>query len=88
MRLASFHVDGRNRYGFSPDGIRLFDLGSLLRQRAAGEPTPNSLLEFIEAGNGMQHAAEALAAQNCVIPRAYCARAMRFDSLGVWRWRR
>ena len=71
MRLASFHVDGRNRYGFSPDGIRLFDLGSLLRQRAAGEPTPNSLLEFIEAGNGMQHAAEALAREVAGKPGAF-----------------
>jgi 2-keto-4-pentenoate hydratase/2-oxohepta-3-ene-1,7-dioic acid hydratase in catechol pathway len=76
MRFASFHADGRNGYGFSPDGTRLYDLGTLLRQRMADEPVPNSLLEFIEAGPAVRQAAEASVREVGANPSAFPSHAV------------
>jgi 2-keto-4-pentenoate hydratase/2-oxohepta-3-ene-1,7-dioic acid hydratase in catechol pathway len=72
MRLASFHADGRNRFGFTLDGKRIYDLSVLV---------PNSLLDFIEQGSTARQLAEALLAKIRANPDAhpsYQADAVRF----------
>lgn len=46
MRFASFNAEGRDRYGISPDGRRLYDLAALLP--GAGVPAPRTLQALIE----------------------------------------
>jgi 2-keto-4-pentenoate hydratase/2-oxohepta-3-ene-1,7-dioic acid hydratase in catechol pathway len=60
MRLATYRAGGTVRYGFSPDGLRLHDLGHLLRRLTLPGAAPPTLLDFIEAGPALWRQAESL----------------------------
>ncbi len=62
MRLASYRIGGRNHFGFSPDGVRLYDMAALLAAQPGMTP-PATLLDFIEAGPGLWAVAREAAAQ-------------------------
>jgi 2-keto-4-pentenoate hydratase/2-oxohepta-3-ene-1,7-dioic acid hydratase in catechol pathway len=56
MRLATYRLNGRIRYGFSPDGQQIHDMGELLRATGV-DAVPASLLDFIDAGPSLwEHA--------------------------------
>jgi 2-keto-4-pentenoate hydratase/2-oxohepta-3-ene-1,7-dioic acid hydratase in catechol pathway len=73
MRLASFQIDGKNRYGLTVDGQQLYDLAVLLRRDSPADVTPNTLLEFIESGPIRWRAAEALLREIKANPVAFAS---------------
>lgn len=71
MRFASFNADGRNRFGVSPDAVRIYDLTGKLEASDWGGLAPRTMLEFIEAGPAALQQAEALQQEMLRRPDAF-----------------
>ena len=50
MKLASYKWGGRERFGLSPDGNRLFDLNAAFHKLSGVDGAPRTMLDLIESG--------------------------------------
>ena len=50
MKLASFRSGGKEKFGLSPDGARLYDLSAAFHKISAVDGAPRTMLDLIESG--------------------------------------
>jgi 2-keto-4-pentenoate hydratase/2-oxohepta-3-ene-1,7-dioic acid hydratase in catechol pathway len=81
MKLASYRSGGVERFGLSPDGARLFDLGAAFRKISAVDGAPRSMLDLIESGDAGLAKLRAAASQIAKNPSGFESAAV--DSVEV-----
>ncbi len=63
MKLASFRSGGKERFGLSPDGVRLYDLLTAFHKISGVDGAPRTMLDLIESGEAGFAKLRAAAAQ-------------------------
>ena len=71
MKLASFKTGGTERFGLSPDGARLYDLGAAFRKISAVDGAPKTMLDLIESGEAGLAKLRSAAAQIAKTPDGF-----------------